>query len=297
MLAELLLRDDRHSPNAAAALASICASSAAEVFAAGLGEGRERVHDEGRLVAAPAHGLRSEVRAVGLGQQPVARDAAGGLAQLGGLRIGDVPGERHVPAALERRLEECRRGEAVQDHRPVEAGERLDGVVVGGTGVDHDRLAELGRELELRVEQPSLGVSGRVVAEVVETGLADGDGPRMAQELTQLGDPSRLRSAGLVRVHAERGVDAVVPIGELERLVGAGNGRRDGDDTADARGGGPAEHLLRLLRREVRVRVDHPSPSSSSPVDGSSLRKSGRGSQSGWPGGSMLGSQAPTHVE
>ena len=71
--------------------------------------------------------------------------------------------------------------------------------------MDHDRLAELGCELELRVEEAALGVAGRVVAEVVEARLADGDGPRMREELAQLVEPSGFGAAGLVRMDAERG--------------------------------------------------------------------------------------------
>ena len=61
---------------------------------------------------------------------------------------------------------------------PAQRGER---VLVGGAGVDHDRLAELGGELELGVEEAPLRVVRRVVAEVVEAGLADGDGARGAR--------------------------------------------------------------------------------------------------------------------
>ena len=51
----------------------------------------------------PAQRLRREVRAVGLGQDPVGGNLRGGLAQLRRLRVGDVAGEGEVPAALERR--------------------------------------------------------------------------------------------------------------------------------------------------------------------------------------------------
>ena len=103
--------------------------------------------------------------------------------------------------------------------KPDERGER---VLVGGAGVDHDRLAELGGELELRFEEAALGVVRRVVAEVVEAGLADGDGARVARAARAARRAGRASgSSGLVRVDAERGVDAVVLLGELERLVRA----------------------------------------------------------------------------
>ena len=50
VLAELLLRRDPHSPNAAVALASIWRGELGLVLAARLGERGERVHDVGRLV-------------------------------------------------------------------------------------------------------------------------------------------------------------------------------------------------------------------------------------------------------
>ena len=81
-------------------------------------------------------------------------------------------------------------------------------VVVGGARVDHDGLTELARERELRVEQPRLRVVRRVVAEVVEPGLADCDRLGMREQLAQLVEVAGL--GRLVRMHAEAGVDAVL---------------------------------------------------------------------------------------
>ena len=80
----------------------------------------------------------------------------GARAARGALRVGDVAGERDVPAALERRLEQRGRREAVEDDGAVEARERGERVLVGVAGVDHDRLAELGGERELRLEEAPL---------------------------------------------------------------------------------------------------------------------------------------------
>ena len=87
------------------------------VDAARLGERGERVHHVGRLVALAAHRLRREIRAVGLGEQALRRYAPCGGAQVVGVLVGDVAGERDVPAAFERGVEQRRRGEAVEDHR------------------------------------------------------------------------------------------------------------------------------------------------------------------------------------
>ena len=70
--------------------------------------------------------------------------------------------------------------------------------------MDHDRLAELVGERELPVEQPALRVVRRVVAEVVEAGLADRDRPVVREQLAQLVEAARVVvAAGLVRVDAE----------------------------------------------------------------------------------------------
>ena len=69
---------------------------------AGLGERRERVDDVRRLVRPAADRLRREVRAVGLGEQAVRRDAAAAARERDCLRVRDVAGERDVVAALER---------------------------------------------------------------------------------------------------------------------------------------------------------------------------------------------------
>ena len=61
-----------------------------------------------------------------------------------------------------------------------------------------------------RVEEAALRVVRRVVAEVVEAGLADGDGALVGEQVAQLVEPLGLGAAGFVRVDAERRVDAVV---------------------------------------------------------------------------------------
>ena len=49
----------------------------------------------------------------------------------------------------------------MEDHRAVVPQEALARVVVCGAGVDDDRLADVGRERELGVEQPLLRLRGR----------------------------------------------------------------------------------------------------------------------------------------
>ena len=117
----------------------------------------------------------------------------------------------------------------------------------------------------------------------------------MAEQLAELVEPVRVGLVGVVGVDAEGGVDAVVLLGERERLVRAGDAGRDRDHAVDAGGAGSLEDLGRLVGVEVRVRVDHARPSSSSTIDSSSFLKSGVGSRSFWPGASSLGCQLPVH--
>ena len=122
----------------------------------------------------------------------------------------------------------------------------------------------------------------------------------MHEERAKLVDIGLRRRTRLVRMDAERGVDALLGLREREGSTRTGNRRRDDDDAIDPGDPRSGEHLGRVLA-EMRVGVDHPPPassvirrSSSSTTDSSSFLKSGFGSASCWPGRSALGSQRPT---
>ena len=89
--------------------------------------------------------------------------------------------------------------------------------------------------------------------------LADGDRARVPSELAQLVERGCVVIRGLVRVDAERGVDSVVPLGEVERRAAGVDARADRDDALDAGRRGPARGPSRRIRArvEVRVGVDH----------------------------------------
>src|SRR5215216_714075 len=218
-------------------------------------QGSNSVDDVRGLVRAPATRLRREVRAIGLGEDPILRHGARGLPQLFRLRIGDVAGEGHVVPPLERRMQQSRRREAVQDDGAVEVPQRPCDVRVGGAAVDHDGLPELLRRREVRLEELPLSVVRRVVAVVVESRFADADGI----ELTEASQLGRVGVAGLVRVDAEDRVDALGRRAECGHLAPRGGPRPHLEDPVDARGPGPLDQLLRWLgaRVQVRVRVDH----------------------------------------
>src|SRR5204862_3687936 len=122
-----------------------------------------------------------------------------------------------VVVALERGRKQARRREAVQDHGARETGEQRRSVRVGVAVVDHDRLAELCRELELRGEEVSLRFARGPVTVEVEAGLADRDCALLPKKLGELVRPSRLGTAGLVGADAERGENAPPPLGARER--------------------------------------------------------------------------------
>src|SRR5207245_2775763 len=78
--------------------------------------------------------------------------------------------------ALERRVEQAGRREAMEDDSAGEALEGRGGRLVGGARVDDDGLAEIRGQGELGLEQRELAVARCVVAVEVEPGLAHGDG-------------------------------------------------------------------------------------------------------------------------
>ena len=117
----------------------------------------------GSLRLAP-HLLRGEVGGVGLDQDQLVGQRRGGGAQVLGAWVGDVAGERAVPAALDRVADPSAapRSSAGSPgaRRPrVEGGEDLvDRVAaaVGVAGVDDDRQAEVDGDLDLGLEGAAL---------------------------------------------------------------------------------------------------------------------------------------------
>src|SRR5207244_7930659 len=103
----------------------------------------------------------------------------------------DVARKGDVPAALERSGQQRRRREAMEHDGAVETGERFNRVVFRGARVDHDGLAEIGGELELPFEERALPIGRRIVAEVVEARLADGDRALVPEQLGELVDSVR----------------------------------------------------------------------------------------------------------
>ena len=94
----------------------------------------------------PRTRLGREVGRVGLDEQQLLGHPPGGLLELGGLRVGDVAGERAEVSALDALVEPIGRREAVQDHGRQRLGvlaQHRERVVLRGARVDRHRQPEL----------------------------------------------------------------------------------------------------------------------------------------------------------
>ena len=151
--------------------------------------------------------------------------------------------------------------EAVEDHADAlgPLGQHPKRVVVGGPGVDHERLTGITRELDLGVEGALLIAARGVVAVIVEARLPDRDALLVRRERMQLGQVGVVEAGRLVRVAPDGRVHLRERVGGRERGATGPPRRADGDDPRDAgRLGGRDElGVGRLADVEMRVAVDH----------------------------------------
>jgi hypothetical protein len=137
--------------------------------------------------------------------------------------------------------------------------EPRDGVLLGGARVDDERLGELAGDLDLRAEGPLLVGARRVVAVVVQPGLADRAAAGMRRELAQVLGDGVVIPGGEVGVAADGGEHLVVGVGGGERAAAGLGVHADGEDARDTLVARRRDEL-RLRRRaavEVGVGVDH----------------------------------------
>ena len=160
-------------------------------------------------------------------------------------------------------------------------------------------------EGELLREEALLIVPRRVVAEPVETGLPHGDRARVSEQLAHLGDVRVGRRARLVRMDAEDREDLVELLrSSSARLQPAGvvpTVRIRVTPAARARattsaGSSSSASRCACVSITAALGLDAERASSSAAVSGASLRKSGLGSRSAWPGASPLGAHEPTQL-
>ena len=144
----------------------------------------------------------------------------------------------------------------MQDDGAGESRERVESRPVGRPGVDDDGLAELGSQRELGLEETKLRVVRRVVAVVVEPGLADGDRALVRRAASRSSSSrSRVGSSRVMRMDAEGGENTVSRIGELERRAAGVDRRPDGDHALDARGAGSFENRRGGIGAGVQMRM------------------------------------------
>ena len=118
------------------------------------------------------------------------------------------------------------------------------------------RLAELARKLDLRLERAPLIVVRRVVAVVVEPGLADRDDLRVGRRLSDRLEVRGLEPGGRVRVPAHDREHLLLRVREAERAgdrVVVDADRRDTREAVRRRG-------ILVAHLEMAVRVDHGMP-------------------------------------
>ena len=295
VLAELLLRRDfMRSPKHSVALRSICRSSSRRLLA--------RAPARARRACARRTPARSRCPRTGCGARygasVSARIRSAGTCVAASrrstrLRERHVAGERDVPAALERRLEQVRRREAVEDDAAVEAGERGERVGVGGARVDDDGLPQSRRRRRAarRTER-----AARRAARSRGTSRARSPPPRPPSDARAARAPRRRRRrsrAGLVRVDAEDREDAVVrsasSSARRQPATSVPTVRMRVTPASRARATTSAGSSSSASRCAcVSITLLEPSrASSSAAVSGGSLRKSGRGSRSCLAGGEL----------
>src|SRR5688572_21741051 len=186
-------------------------------LAAGRREGVQHARDVRRLIPFAAIRHRRQVRAVGLDQDPVARDDPRRLAQAVRFREADDTGERQVEAGVERPPRH--RGiarEAVEHAANATALlEDRKGVVGRLAGMDDHRSVELAGQRQLRGKHVTLHVARREVVVVVEPDFADAaclePGGVLPRDRCGIRDTPRER-ARRMRMHAGRKVHRVPPL-------------------------------------------------------------------------------------
>ncbi len=221
--------------------------------AADLGEPRSDVGDVGRLVALAAKRLGREIGRVGLEQQALERHLAHRGAQLVRALEREDAAEAEVEAELERPQRQLWARAVAVDHAREAAGRHLlledpDRVLVGIAGVDHERQPALPRGRDVDAKHPRLHVLRAVLVVVVEPALADADDLRMVGEGEQRAGVVERLLRGVVRMHAERAVDALIGLGEREHRLDAGEPGADRLHHLDAGGAGARADPCPILR-------------------------------------------------
>src|ERR1051325_6036760 len=228
--------------------------------------GSEDVRQEGRLVAPRLRWrmqvARREVGRIRLEQQPIGGNVAHEREQMAtAALVADPAGDADVEAELEIGVQLLLLAGEAMRHGVLHAvrAQDLREARMRVARMQEERLADLEAELELRDEPFLLVGMRRIVAVEVEAAFADRDAARMRRELTQLAERRVIAVARMVRMDAGRAVE-VQPIGDLGREPALEHRGAGGDDRADARAAGAADHRIEVLVearvRQIRADVD-----------------------------------------
>ncbi len=141
-------------------------------------------------VCPPASAFGTEVRAVGLDQDPLERQPRRDVSNVGRLLVGEITGERdskaEVPgcvsqiSASDKAMEDA--GPPSEPWRPFHRREIGQHVVVGLAIVNDDRPLQLGGKLELHDERSALHGRIGILTIVVQTNLTDRHDFRMSRQ-------------------------------------------------------------------------------------------------------------------
>ena len=150
----------------------------------------------------------------------------------------------------------------MQDHRGQRRrvlAQQREGVVLRRTRVDHHGKLRASGQLELRLEGAALVVAGRVVAVVVEPGLADRPGARVRRGALDLLERGLVEAGALVRVASHDRDHLVVVLRRGQRVLDRRAVHPHRRQPRDARRTCPADELGNrwLARVQVAVGVDH----------------------------------------
>jgi hypothetical protein len=145
------------------------------IVAPGRRDLRESMSDPRRLVPFPSEGNGCEIWGIGFHEQAIARHQSQQIA-VSPLIECDNPAERDVPARIERefcqRMRACEAVQDAEDASGTSIANHRAGILFRVSGVDDDRLLQLGRERDLGRECGALRLARGIVVVIVESALA-----------------------------------------------------------------------------------------------------------------------------
>ncbi len=202
-----------------------------------------------------AHRLRRKVRGVGFDQQAVGGDQFGGGLDVGGVFVGDDAGDADVGTQRQPLFAfgGCA-GEAMNDEAEFrKIADDFEGVRVRFADMENHGDFQPARDFELIEENALLQEPGGEIVVVIQATFAQGDDFGLAANgVFQEGLIPLLGFGRMMGMDAQGGEYVRICAGDGERLEMVGDMGADGDNAANTGGGGPVQHLGKMLK-EARV--------------------------------------------